>query len=99
MLGRLNLFWAGAGGFLSLFCLNEIVAYHLSRTPKWLGGPLVYGGMVVGLIFGLSVVAFLGIEQDVQGGDLTPPAPSPSRAEGEEKGEGEDEGGETRMAG
>jgi hypothetical protein len=55
--------------------------------------------MVVGLILGLSVVAFLGIEQNLQEGDLAPPAPSPSRAEGEEKGEGEDEGGETSTAG
>ena len=63
MIGRLNLFWAGAGGFLALFCLNEIIAYHLSRTPKWLGGPLVYGAMVVGLALGLSIMAFLGFEE------------------------------------
>ena len=63
MLGRINLFWSGAGGFLTLFCFHEILAYHQSRTPKWLGGPLVYGGMVVGLLFGLSIVFFLGIEE------------------------------------
>jgi hypothetical protein len=89
MLGRLNLFWAGAGGFLALFCFNEILAYHLSRTPKWLGGPLVYGGMVVGLLFGLSIVAFLGIEA---------PREDPREASDEED-TGKDEGGETSTAG
>lgn len=78
MIGRLNLFWAGAGGFLALFCLNEIIAYHLSRTPKWLGGPLVYGAMVVGLVLGLSVVAFLGIEEprEATAGLADPPPPT-----------------------
>lgn len=63
MLGRINPFWSGAGGFLTLFCFHEILAYHQSRTPKWLGGPLVYGGMVVGLLLGLSIFFFLGIEE------------------------------------
>lgn len=63
MLGRVNLFWSGAGGFLTLFCTNEILAFHLSKTPKWLGGPLVYGGMIVGWILGISIVLFLGIEE------------------------------------
>lgn len=63
MLQRLNVFWLGAGGFLLLFCVNEIIAYHLSRAPKWLGGPLVYGGMVVGALLGLMIMAFLGVEE------------------------------------
>jgi len=63
MLGRINIFWAGAGGFLALFCTNEIIAYNLSRAPLWLGGPLAYGGMFVGLVLGLSIAAFLGIEE------------------------------------
>lgn len=63
MLQRLNFFWLGAGGFLTLFCANEIIAYHLSRTPKWLGGPMSYAGMVVGVVIGLSVAAFLGVEE------------------------------------
>jgi hypothetical protein len=63
MLSRINVFWLGAGGFLALFCGNEIVAYHLSRTPRWLGGPMIYAACVVGLLAGLSVMAFLGIEE------------------------------------
>lgn len=63
LLRRLNIFWLGAGGFLSLFCANEIAAYHLSRTPKWLGGPMIYVAMCVGLALGLAVMAFLGIEE------------------------------------
>jgi hypothetical protein len=91
MLGRINIFWAGAGGFLALFCFNEIVAYHLSRTPKWLGGPLVYGAMVVGLLLGLSVMAFLGVEPEREAPETTPGSsetPSPAT---EGPGAGEDE--------
>lgn len=88
MIGRLNLFWAGAGGFLALFCLNEIIAYHLSRTPRWLGGPLVYGAMVVGLLLGLSVMAFLGIEEprEASAGLVDPPLPSEEPDPGEDTG-------------
>ncbi|MDW8250285.1 MAG: hypothetical protein RMJ98_13400 [Myxococcales bacterium] len=93
MIGRLNLFWAGAGGFLSLFCLNEILAYHLSRTPKWLGGPLVYGAMVVGLVLGLSVMAFLGVEapREAQEEEVC--------GEVDDESKGEKEGRETGEAG
>jgi hypothetical protein len=92
MIGRLNLFWAGAGGFLALFCLNEIIAYHLSRAPKWLGGPLIYGAMVVGLALGLSIVAFLGIEEPREA--TASPADAPPPAEPDEAPEDAGRGGE-----
>ena len=71
-IGRFNLFWLGAGGFLTLFCVNEIIAYRQAVVPMWLGGPLSVAGMVVGALLGLSVMAFLGIEpsaEETAGGD------------------------------
>jgi hypothetical protein len=92
ILHRLNVFWLGAGGFLALFCANEIIAYHLSRTPKWLGGPMSYAGMVVGVVIGLSVAAFLGVEEprETLAADESDP--------GEDDEEGDDEGGQDRAS-
>ncbi len=89
MLGRFNLFWIGAGGFLTLFCVNEIIAYHQSLVPMWLGGTLSYVGMVIGAFLGLTVMAFLGVEP-VRGD--SGPAPAPPGVDDEEEGdEDEDE--------
>jgi hypothetical protein len=87
MIGRFNLFWLGAGGFLVLFCVNEIVAYHLAAVPLWLGGPLSYAGMVVGALVGVSIAVFLGVEEPVEGG--TPAAAAAADEEGSEDDDGE----------
>jgi hypothetical protein len=62
LLARLNVFWLGAGGFLALFCTNEIIANRVSHAPVWLGGRMVLVACYVGLAIGLAVMAFLGIE-------------------------------------
>lgn len=88
MIGRFNLFWLGAGGFLVLFCVNEIVAYHQAAVRMWLGGPLSYAGMVVGVLVGTSIALFLGIEEPVEGGSLAGPVagaePDGDEGEGDE---------------
>lgn len=86
---RLNFFWLGAGGFLTLFCVNEIIAYHTMRVTLWLGGPLSYAGMVVGAVLGVSVMSFLGVEEppeespdedDTDGEETREDAPAPDRS-------------------
>ncbi len=76
---RINLFWLGAGGFLALFCANEIVANHVSQAPVWLGGRLVYVASYVGLAMGLLVAAFLGVEEPPEA-DAEDPADAPGSA-------------------
>lgn len=90
MIGRFNLFWLGAGGFLVLFCLNEIVAYHLAAVPLWLGGPLSYAGMVVGALVGVSIAVFLGVEEPVEGATSVVPATAAEEASEEEAGEADE---------
>ncbi len=59
---RLSPFWLGAGLLLALFGTNEIVAYHLSRVPRWLGGPLAYGGAWIAVAVGVFVIWAYGVE-------------------------------------
>lgn len=63
MVSRVNLFWFGAGLLLTVFGANEVVAYHLARVPRWLGGPLAYGGAWVAVALGVFVVWAYGFEE------------------------------------
>lgn len=65
-LGRIDLFWMGAGGFLTLFGANEIIAYASHPVPRWLGGPLALAGEIVAVSIGLSVMYGLGLREAVE---------------------------------
>jgi hypothetical protein len=60
---RLDPFWLGAGGFLTLFGANELIAYGTSPVPRWLGGPLVVVGECVAVVVGLAVMYGLGVRE------------------------------------
>jgi hypothetical protein len=60
---RLDPFWLGAGGFLTLFGANELIAYATSPVPRWLGGPLVVVGECVAVVVGLAVMYGLGVRE------------------------------------
>jgi hypothetical protein len=62
LLRRINVFWFGAGSFLTLFAANEIVAFRTMKVARWLGGPVALGGEIVALLVGLTVIYTLGIE-------------------------------------
>lgn len=91
VIGRVDVFWMGAGGFLTLFGANEIVAYATHPVPRWLGGPLVLAGEIVAVLIGLAVMYGLGIREPL----VSPPeeeaaaassgegAPPPAGAAGE----------------
>ena len=65
-LRRVNLFWLGAGGLLTFFGADEIVAFRLSRVPKWLGGPMMEAGALLAVLVGLVVLGTLAIEPAVE---------------------------------
>ncbi len=67
VIGRVDVFWMGAGGFLTLFAVNEIVAYATHPVPRWLGGPLALGGEIVAVVVGLAVMYGLGIREPLVG--------------------------------
>jgi hypothetical protein len=79
LLDRINVFWFGAGALLTTFGTNEIVAYQLSRVPRWLGGGWALGGAIFATLTGLAVIYGLGIREPIEEGDASPaPAPEPS---------------------
>lgn len=82
-IGRVNLFWSGAGFFLTLFCVNEVIAYAQAPVRAWLGGPLVLVACLIGAMIGVSVMAFLGIEEPPEepAKKPTPAASSPDEGE------------------
>jgi hypothetical protein len=61
-LRRVNVFWLGAGGFLTLFCADELISFFQSRVRMWLGGPALAVADVVGILVGLSILRFLAVE-------------------------------------
>lgn len=63
VIGRVDVFWMGAGGFLTLFGANEIVAYATHPVPRWLGGPLALAGEILAVLIGLTVMYGLGIRE------------------------------------
>ena len=63
VLGRIDVFWMGAGGFLTLFGTNEVIAYATHAVPRWLGGPLALAGEIVAIFVGLAVMYGLGIRE------------------------------------
>ena len=71
-IGRVDVFWMGAGGFLTLFGANEIVAYATHPVPRWLGGPLALAGEIVAVLVGLAVMYGLGLREPA------PPEPAPA---------------------
>ncbi len=80
-LRKINVFWLGAGALLFLFNTNEIVAHHMVRVPRWLGGPVIYAGAVVGALLGVLVMAFLGVRPEVEPeSSASAPALSPDEA-------------------
>ena len=63
VIGRVDVFWMGAGGFLTLFGANEVIAYATHPVPRWLGGPLALAGEIVAVVLGLAVMYGLGIRE------------------------------------
>lgn len=62
-LERLDPFWLGAGGFLTLFGANELITYASAPVPRWLGGPLIVVGETLAVLVGLAVMYGLGIRE------------------------------------
>ena len=67
MLRRINWFWTGAGALLTLFGTNELVAFHRTKVPRWLGGNLALAGEIVAVIVGITIIYTLGIEEEPEG--------------------------------
>ena len=72
LLRRVNLFWLAAGGLLTWFGVDELIAFHLTKVPRWLGGPLAHAGAVVATLFGLIVLYTLAIEEKPEPGSERP---------------------------
>lgn len=75
VIGRVDVFWMGAGGFLTLFAANEIVAYATHPVPRWLGGPLALAGEILAAVIGLAVMYGLGIREPLVGPAVEPDGP------------------------
>jgi hypothetical protein len=80
LLRRLDLFWLGAGGFLTLFGANELIAYATSPVPRWLGGPLVVVAEALAVLIGLAVMYGLGVREPLV---KTPPVGTAPAAQNE----------------
>jgi hypothetical protein len=70
LLRRINPFWLAAGLLLTWFGLDELIAFHVTRVPRWLGGPIVHFGEVVVTLAGLVVLYTLAIEEKREPGDF-----------------------------
>ncbi len=70
-MSRLDFFWLGAGGFLTLFGANEIIAYATHPVPRWMGGPLALVGEILAVLVGLAIMYGLGLREP-----LPPPDPA-----------------------
>ena len=86
LLDRVNLFWLGAGGLLAFFGGDELVAFKLTREPRWLGGTPALIGAVVATLAGLAVMYGLGIREPIED---VPATPEPAN-EGNESNAGDD---------
>ena len=63
-LRRLDLFWLGAGGFLLLFNVNEMISYATAKTPRWLGGPYSLVGISFGALVAVGIIFLLGVKPE-----------------------------------
>ena len=71
LLRRLNPFWLAAGGLLAWFGVDELIAFYLTKVPRWLGGPLALAGAVAATLAGLVVLYTLALEEKRAPGDET----------------------------
>ena len=67
VLERLNLFWLGAGGLLAFFGADELVAFKLTREPRWLGGNAALAGDILATLTGIAIMYGLGIREPLEG--------------------------------
>ena len=72
LLRRVNPFWLAAGGLLTWFGVDELIAFHLTKVPRWLGGPLAHAGAAVATLLGLIVLYTLAIEEKPEPGSERP---------------------------
>ena len=69
LLRRVNFFWLGCGALLTWFGVDELIAFHMSRVPRWLGGPIAHVGVAVAALAGLVILYTLAIEEKREDGD------------------------------
>lgn len=86
---RVDFFWLGAGGLLTLYGTNEILAWRASHVRLWLGGNFSPAGGAIAVACGLLVIVALGLPRrlhpddakalaaEQEGPAATPEAPAP----------------------